>query len=204
MKKMFVFCHGFSLTPDYWNSLLPYFSKENIQTWDVYDPKFQYTYLPDFEYIGVGHSLGLIKLLQSPIPWKCLIGLNAFIDFIAEDDNRRQQLIRMQQQFVVKPSLTVKNFHQRCGLPKADVQLPPQLATDLQAMHQVYHLPQSTPCLILGAHDDLVVPPSVVWHNFQNLDNVNYHFFDTGRHSLGFTEVEKITCCINEFVYDYK
>ena len=204
MKKMFVFCHGFSLTPDYWNRLLPYFSKENIQTWAVYDPKYQYTYLPDFEYIGVGHSLGLIKLLQSPIPWKCLIGLNAFIDFIAEDDNRRQQLIIMQHQFAVKPSLTIKNFHQRCGLPKADEQFTPQLATDLQAMHRVYHLPQSTPCLILGAHDDIVVPPSVMWHNFQNLDNVNYHFLDTGRHSLGFTEVEKITLCINEFVYDCK
>ena len=204
MKKMFVFCHGFSLTPDYWNSLLPYFSKENIQTWDVYDPKFQYTYLPDFEYIGVGHSLGLIKLLQSQIPWKCLIGLNAFIDFIAEDDNRRQQLIRMQHQFLVKPSLTVNNFHQRCGLPKADVQFTPQLATDLQAMHQVYDLPKSTPCLILGANDDIVVPPSVMRHNFQNLDNVNYHLFDTGRHSLGFTEVEKITHYITEFVYDCK
>ena len=72
-KICFVFCHGFGFDATFWDPLRPYFAGTNAIYLDLgyFDKPFMTLYPDDStDFIGIGHSLGLKKLMSLNIRFK--------------------------------------------------------------------------------------------------------------------------------------
>lgn len=96
MKLGFIFSHGWAFNKSYWDNLLPHFKEHPCIVLDHGHMDWSTCHRSIKKFIGsvVGHSLGLVKLLQSKNTFKALIGLQAFNNFLASDKslNRRRTL----------------------------------------------------------------------------------------------------------------
>ena len=123
MSRFFIFCHGFGLTPSFWNPLLEYFEQESTFCLDLgYFGKKRLRHpnnKQEFEYIGIGHSLGFTKLIESGVRFRYLIGINAFVSFLGNDPLLRQR--RQRELEIFKKGITsntecaLKSFYEQCG-----------------------------------------------------------------------------------------
>jgi pimeloyl-[acyl-carrier protein] methyl ester esterase len=126
--------------------------------------------------IGIGHSLGFAKLLQSPIPLQGIISLCGFYRFAATSSWPYgipvRSLKRMITKFKQTPTTVLKDFYDRCGLSWA----PPTtyrndlLLQDLQNLETLWY--DKLPFSILGAiasSHDLITPLPLQQSLFQNL-----------------------------------
>jgi len=121
--RHFIFCHGFGFDNSFWCNLAPYFMQEKCTYLDL--GYFGEGYFPeiiknDDLLIGVGHSLGMAKLLQLDIKFDYLIGLNAFSNFLGNDSSlrmkRKADLEILKKHFTKYPKKSLKEFHRRCGV----------------------------------------------------------------------------------------
>lgn len=209
-KRVFVFCHGFGFAPTYWQQLKPYFDPAatfelNLGYFSCKQPIT--TDLKGFECIGIGHSLGLIKLIQSGIPFKALIGLNGFIDFIGQDDSLKKrryiELKALTKQFKSSPNQALSDFYERCGIPEQNVNQNldiDHLLCDLSLLSQAQTLENDIKTLIIAAKDDIVVPEPLIYDNFLNRKNVTIIMHDTGKHALGYVHAQSIYHEIKTFL----
>jgi len=213
MKKHFVFCHGFGFDKNFWSNLAPYFAKEkctyldlgyfgNENEFGLEEPKLQL--------VGIGHSLGLTKLLNLNKNFDYLIGLNSFTNFLGNDPTLRNkktgELNMLKKNFIKHPLRTLENFYQRCGLPsfidhaqEEKLKLGKML-TDLDSLFNSITPPKNIPTLIIGSDNDKIVPPIVLHDNFSNCSNVKVEINPSGKHALGFLEVDKIYKKITSFI----
>lgn len=195
-ENYFIFCHGFGFDKTFWDPLKPYFATQKTlyldlgyfgaETYLVLEPE-------QFNYIGIGHSLGLMKLLSFNISMSHLIGLHGFIHFLGFDATlnqlRMREWLSLKKYFLRAPELTLKQFYQRVGVPfeihKKTIQTI-KLQQDLDALKQTFDLPGKVPTLILGAVDDPVVPPVLIEDNFSSQNHVTIDILNQGQHGLGF------------------
>lgn len=210
--RHFIFCHGFGFDHDFWNNLVPYFAQE------------KYTYL-DHEYlnkptsfisenqeqiIGIGHSLGLLKLLQFYKNFDCLIGLNGFVNFLGNDlylkNKRYLELELLKQHLIKNPIATLRAFYNRCGIPsfinkinKEELNLDLMLS-ELELLTLNLTPPASTPMLIITSKNDEIVPVEVVYDNFLPYPNAKLVVTDCGQHGLGFLEEHYVYKEIMSFI----
>lgn len=203
MKKCFIFCHGFGYDKTFWNHLIPYFSTAyciNLELGyyrNYIDSYINYRELQSkaIQIVGIGHSLGLLKLLQLPIHFDYLIGLNSFTHFLGK--NRTLQLIRKKElqtvmkHFILSPLITLKNFHKRCGVVFNNITLESfdkeLLMNDLHFLFtQTTFIPYETQTLIIGSKNDPIVPPQLIYDNFIQYPNIKFELLDDGLHGLGF------------------
>ncbi|MGL9725289.1 MAG: hypothetical protein ACR5KV_00645 [Wolbachia sp.] len=88
---------------------LGYFGEENLD-------------LPeDSTFIGVGHSLGLIKLAYLNVEFNVLVGIQAFVNFFwilicGYTKKRKLELKAVIQRFQIDPMGTLTSFHKRCSV----------------------------------------------------------------------------------------
>ena len=157
-------------------------------------------------YIGIGHSLGLMKLASLNIPFSHLIGLNAFINFLGFDNSlyslRERQLMSLKTNFLRSPESTLKQFYQRVGLAFDISQKTIQttiLQQDLEVLRQSTILPPMMPTLILGAIDDKIVPPVLIEDNFTSNSQVTIEILNQGQHALGFLCPELVCRYVMQF-----
>ena len=83
-----------------------------------------YSALPEIpdsaHYIGVGHSLGFLKLLRSPYPFTKVIGINAFTSFLGYSapiySRRIKEHKAFTRSFTARPLKTLERFYKNCGL----------------------------------------------------------------------------------------
>ena len=156
--------------------------------------------MPDFKdhpIIGIGHSLGLAKLLQLPIKFTVLVGIQSFTNFLGYSEKlahrRGLELYAMIQFFKKNPEKTLLSFYEKCGV-SCDVEKfkminIEKLLNDLKSLKLDCILP-ACPTLILGAKNDPIVPPELLLDNFEDKKNVTLVFHDQGFHNLGFLEPE--------------
>lgn len=194
MNQSFIFCHGFGFDNRFWKNLTPYFQN-----------KYQKN-LP----VGIGHSLGLSKLLNSNQPFDYLIGLNSFVNFLGNAPHlradRTKTLQALTTHFSASPTATLKKFYRRCGFPATyDPMFPintPALLEELKTLNHTFEIPKNTKMLIIYAQDDIVVPPEIIHDNFSIYPNVILKRMETGKHALGFLQAEQIQKHILEFLDD--
>ncbi len=209
----FVFCHGFGFDAHFWERIAPFFSREKCSFIDLgyFNNRTEDQYSDNQAIIGIGHSMGLSKLLSMYSNFDCLIGLNGFINFLCSDQaiyqKRQTELKALRSSFLKDAETTLRNFYLRCGAPELiernnfselDIDL---ILSDLQWLQKEYKLPD-VPTLILSSDDDIVVPHSITSDNFREqpwvkLDNI----VDTG-HALGFRKPEEVYEKIMSFVND--
>ena len=206
MKRCFVFCHGFAFDKSFWENLQPYFIKEECIFLDL--GYFSEKYLPhleqeDMEFIGIGHSLGLLKLLSLNIKFAYLIGLNSFVNFLGNEEKlhlkRAQELQILKNNFIAHPIATLKHFYRTCGVSIENSKIvyinKEPLLEDLEFIAKSFALQDESKTLIIGSKDDAIVPVQVTEDNF-----TNYILLDQGGHGLGVLQAEIIYQNIMSFL----
>ncbi len=221
MKQCFIFCHGWATDIQFWNNIKNYFSLENINTIYLdlgYFGNSNSNLLEHIQqekntqFIGVGHSLGLIKLLSLNIKFKALIGLQSFINFLGNDSQlhkkRKLELILLKQQFNHDPISALKRFYQRASLHvnfnqhnKYNFLNRNLLMQDLNLLSLNCTLDPDIPLLIIAAQDDVIVPPELILDNFSKLSNAVIDMLNIGQHGLGYQCSELIYRKIKSFAY---
>lgn len=219
-KTNYLFCHGFGFSDDYWDGfvqLLEHFSGEDNCSCEFFDAKFT----PDknTEYIGIGHSVGFLKLnnfkRQNPkMRMKALVGLQGFLDFCGSDPAKRktriENLDKMIRVFGKNPENALRFFWRACGYPTEGTAIPTNLSkneliADLELMKCSFaHC--SVPTLIIGSFEDTIVEPCVLFDNFcssylkeaQNI--LQLSVINGVNHTLGFSKPTETLGIIQTFL----
>lgn len=211
--KHFVFSHGFAFDRSFWKNLSGYFSQEHCTYVDLgyfNDPSEFYIESHCSQLIGIGHSLGLLKLLSLKKNFDHLIGLNAFTNFLgftpALQSQRAAELEQLKKQFIQSPIRTLNRFYHRCGVAvdphtveKIDL---PRVLRDLDSLKENQTIPISSKALIIGARDDIIVPPEILQDNFKNALNTRVEIVEQGQHGLGFFNAQWVSEKIMSFIND--
>ena len=72
--KNYLLAHGFGFTNDYWQNLIPLLDG-NISFFNDHNLDDSKTY------IGLGHSLGFLKLNNSGLQFESLVALQGFLNY---------------------------------------------------------------------------------------------------------------------------
>ena len=192
------FEHGWGLDGSYWDTLKHYFPKN----------------FPDHINIGIGHSLGLTKILlthqQTPLKFNALIGLNSFVNFLGFNSDLRQkrqhELLSLQKQFTLSPTRTLARFYKNAGIlfNSSLIPLPGNITSlnqDLNLLKESIILPNHIPVLILGSENDNIVPPELIHDNFSPHNNITLKFHHSGQHNLAQLHPEWVSHAIQEFTH---
>lgn len=210
--RHFIFCHGFGFDADFWKNISPYFAAEKCTYLDLGYFDAAAKDIPDDggQRIGIGHSLGLLKLLETNKKFDALIGLNSFVNFLGNEPNLRKKrladLVLFKEYLEKSPIDTLDNFYQRCGIPHEDIKKQldlhqNRLLADLDHLSMDVAVPKTIPMLIIGTLDDPITPSALLYDNFDNHSNVLIEILATGKHALGFLEAEKIYRRITSFLH---
>ncbi|MGI4851105.1 MAG: hypothetical protein ACRYGR_04125 [Janthinobacterium lividum] len=220
-KLSFVFCHGWGFSPHFWHPLQTCFGDIdchfiNLGYDNAQDFEAPQLLSSDITYIGVGHSLGLTKLLKLPLKYRALIGLQSFINFLGFNSDlcirRRRAWDIMCQNFQIYPQKTLNHFYQTCFDSRQDqhrsdlnLTLPrfKILNQDLKGLSDSHPLPCDIPLLILGTTHDKIVPPALIYDNFASIKNVHLDFYPTDGHCLGYDHSIIVAEKIIDFVNNY-
>ena len=196
----YLLCNGFCFCNDFWKNLIP-----------LLDNKYEY-YNENFvenkneAYIGIGHSLGFLKLNNSGIKFKALIGLHGFLDFCGTENSKRailqNTIDRMIASCKKNPRKFIDFFYSLCGYkypPNYQTVLENNLISDLEYMKNAYqHCGAQT--LIICSINDKVLNNEITMDNFKKRKNVELHYINNVNHTLGFSEQEKVFKLIRRFI----
>ena len=199
----YLLCHGFGFTDEYWKNFLPLLDGDFEFFHDGFSPN------PEKIYVGIGHSLGFLRLNNSKIKFRALIGLQGFLNFCGSDPTKKKflqkNLDRMIFSFEKDPKRALEFFHELCGY---DGKIPSdffvknsreKLIGELEMMKSSFkHC--KIPTLIIGSEDDPVVEKGILVDNFRNEDFIDLRFLDGGNHTLGYTKATEIFALIQDFL----
>ena len=196
-----VFCPGFSYSPDYWVNLVPLLPDFTIHHMDL--GYFGDPIIPDIDepVIGIGHSLGLIKLMQQNYQFKALIGLNGFVNFLGSDPHihkrRALELDTFELLIHTSPGIALNFFHHRCGVTLNQLSLNKErLLSDLDLLRQSFPAPDNL--TLIATQDDIVCPPELIWDNFADSKVI---MLDSGGHGLGYNQAAEIVAIIKDRIH---
>lgn len=207
----FVFCHGFGFDIKFWNNLNKYFVYEKCTFIDL--GYFKKPYLPkqlnNEKIIGIGHSIGLVKLINLYNNFECLIGLNSFVNFLGNNvelkNKRHIELMALKKQFLKNPTKALNAFYRRCGISNtidSETELNLDLIlSDLKLLHNHIDLPK-VPTLIIASDNDTIVPKSVIDDNFVLQSNVKIQMIQNCHHAVGFLKPLHVYKIIMSFLDD--
>ncbi len=207
----FIFCHGWGHDLRFWDRLKPYFKDHPCIFWDLgyFGDQVQPIPIedPSIQWVGIGHSLGFLKLLNATINWSKLIGLQAFINFQGNAPSLRRKrsrdLVHLQKHFDADALAALALFHEIGGSKKqqpADrIMHQDRLAKDLALLGEAHPPRAKLPCLVLGCEDDLIVTKELIQDNFGPNNQVQIVIHDKGLHALGFNEPEFVKNAIFDF-----
>lgn len=211
MKETYIFCHGWGLDNNLWDPISTYFSSEKCIYLDLGYFGKQSLDIPqtnNTEFIGIAHSLGLIKLLTLNIKFKAIIGIQSFINFLGYDEllykKRKPELETLEKNFLAHPKNCLSYFYKKNKLQNTkfnNVYINTKLLyKDLKILHHNFILPNKVPVLIIGALNDLVVPVNLIRDNFAKHANIDITIYNDGNHNLCLNYGQAIFNDINKFV----
>ncbi|MGL5784001.1 MAG: hypothetical protein ACRCYZ_00710 [Alphaproteobacteria bacterium] len=212
----FIFCHGWSYAPSYWDSLKLFFQNHPTTMWNLGYYQENICLLSPKEkegifWVGVGHSLGFAKLLESGFFFDALVGLQAFTCFLGHDSvlhhRRTKEYLFFKEQFQASPLSHVQDYHHFSDavLPEKYYPLLNQdrLLNDLKAL-QTDYTPfferLHKPTLILGSKGDTVVPQALLEDNFEPHPWVELKIHPSKGHALGYHQTLWVAEQIQRFL----
>jgi pimeloyl-[acyl-carrier protein] methyl ester esterase len=161
--------------------------------------------------IGIGHSIGLSKLVSMSNNFDSLIGLNSFINFLGSDQTirkkRQRELKALRSSFLKDSDSALRSFYTRCDAAELiectdfsnlDLDL---ILSDFEWLQKEYKLPQ-VPTLILSSGDDIVVPHAITSDNFSKQPCVKRDSIMNAGHALGFRKPAEVYEKIMRFLND--
>ena len=194
----YTFMHGFGCDASFWTHLTSSFSFP-YTIWDRgYYGSVCTECIESTVRIGVGHSLGLIHLLESDIHFDIYIGLQAFIDFIGTYKERKTQLDIMKRQLHKDTMKTLYAFCTRSALPPPqEVVNITQLYSDYEKLYLTYYeLIQDKQIYIYSTDDDDVVPYYLIQENFPSIP---IYKAPHAKHALGYLQSEYTVKLLESF-----
>lgn len=209
----FVFCHGFGFDTQFWERIAPYFSQEKCSFIDLgyFGNRVDNTHLCNQKVIGIGHSVGLSKLISMYSNFDYLIGLNSFVNFLGSDQierkKRQKELNALRLSFLKDSDSAIRNFYIRCDIEELiectdfsnlnrDL-----ILSEFEWLQKEYKLPE-VPTLILRSNDDLVVPHAITSDNFSKQQYIKIDSIMNGGHALGFRKPLEVYRKIMSFLND--
>ena len=194
----YLLAHGFGFTNDYWQNLTPYLEG------DIY-----YFDAPDLDktktYIGIGHSLGFLRLNNSGLKFEAIVALQGFLNYCGSFDRMRKireaELSKVRKNIISNKDESLKQFRVFCGYDEdvpQDIPLK-TLLDELEMMENSYeHCGART--LVIGSFDDVIVPMSIINDNFAHLPNITIQQLRNGKHALGYLNSRIIAEKTHEFL----
>ncbi len=195
----YLLSHGFGFDNSYWRNLIPLLDDE----YEFFNHGFCFS--TQKSYVGIGHSLGFLKLNNSGIKFHALVGLQGFLNFGGSVAEHRimilKNLDRMVAQCKLNPSRFLSFFRNLCGyqskITLAELSIE-NLLQDLTMMKSAYNH-CGAPTLILGSHQDKIVESAILEDNFEH-QNVIIKYIDGVNHTLGFTNPNQVFEQIKNFM----
>ncbi|ABD45815.1 alpha/beta fold hydrolase [Neorickettsia sennetsu] len=195
-RKVILLCHGWGFDQKFWSPIIQLFAKDDVKLLDLgyFGTEITNQVIEaDTNYVGIGHSLGMAKLiLFFGDRLNRIISINGFVNFLGKNpklqNKRTHELTKMLKAFRYDPHGTLQNFHMRSleGAKDIQKQLPSgkmdtqKLLTDLENLKSPVPVPE-IPTLILGSTSDRIVPIEILYDNFPNHEVV---LFEGGGHNL--------------------
>lgn len=210
MKLCFVFSHGWGFDKKIWDILGKKFPKDNCIFLDQgYFSDKELSILDDGKttFIGIGHSLGFIKLLELKVKFSALVAIQGFLNFLGHGQHlyckRSLELETMKRHFEIFPFKTLQSFYTKCGIdfPNISALDKELLRKDLNQLSLKFELPKEVPLIVLASKDDVVVPPELVRDNFKN-ERIFFH--DKGLHGISALNCDFIFNKIMDFLDEIK
>lgn len=194
-SPLLLFWHGWAGTPAIWDPVCQRLRTHGMADADMIclDEGYYGTgmiNIPDTErkIIGVGHSLGVARLLLDIPHLAGLVALNGFTRFTQQDDFPQgtppRLLAQMRRRLLVDPVQVLADFHNRAGMPlppgAPDV---PALANGLDRLAGIDARAALAafrgPVTASAAQDDEIVPPAQALASFPTV-----RMLDWGAHAL--------------------
>ena len=204
MKPVILMLHGWGYDRHFWQPL-----REKLKDWHsvVWDLGFfgekSMPSLPDGDIVAIGHSYGLIWLLQHrPIKWRKLIGINGFTRFTTVDGFAGvdpDQLAALSRSLAEQPAATLANFRQRQGWrgPLPEIIKHDVLGGALEDLGQWDHRDAAIDLALCGENDRLL-PPAMSRACFPE-KVLHWH---PGRHLLPVEDPEWCAARIEDFLHE--
>ncbi|WP_338521937.1 hypothetical protein [Candidatus Legionella polyplacis] len=217
MKYDLVFCHGWAFDRNYFKFLAEkYFFNMNYYLLDIGYFNSSNMYLLDLlrnkyskKFIGIGHSLGFLKLLLSSLKFEALIGIQSFINFLGFTKylrkKRRNEFDILWNFFIRNERNALMFFYKRCGFKNSCNKNINKfiLRKDLRFIYDFnLNFDISVPILILASKDDNIVPIDLIYDNFGKCCNIIT--IETGSHCLGIYECSFVYRKIINFLDEIK
>lgn len=195
----YLLCSGFGFDSGYWKNLIPLLDSE----YEFFDSSFRVSERKD--YVGIGHSLGFLKLNNSEIKFRALVGLQGFLNFCSSEPSRNSFLQKNLNRMMINCERDTERFleffRKLCGY-EGEVEKKfskEELLKDLESMKYSYeHC--GVPTLIIGSKQDKVVEPQILQDNFSNNHSIQLKYIDEVNHTLGFSKAEEVFQLIQAFL----
>ncbi|GHU17240.1 hypothetical protein FACS189472_03840 [Alphaproteobacteria bacterium] len=211
----FVFHHGWGYDNSYWDNLAPLFSDFPCRFLNQRDVGSVYsceesasTLQADQAYlaadgeaknahgatmwIGIGHSIGFVKLLEKEKNLRAIVGLQSFVNFLSDDPqlHRKRSMVleKTIAAFEKYPVEVLKEFRQdspEISLNQLNYDL---LLEDLKSLRLKYSVPAGLEHMVLATRDDPVLDAAVVEGDFP--DKVK--FLECPGHCLGYKNAKAV------------
>lgn len=212
-----VFLHGWGFGPEIWSPWADAFPKRPVALLDAgYFGPAQMTLPANPDgWVGVGHSLGFVRLLSMDVRWRGLIGLGAFMRFCPVPERNSgtpaEVLDAMLAHLDTAPADVLTRFLRRCGLKGRPSDLPDsvglaRLREDLLVLRGLDLGPtpklmaSSPPVLLLHAADDRIAPVELAREAHGLLPGSRLHVFQSGAHALPVTRPDECLALAEEFL----
>jgi len=162
----------------------------------------------DIKWVGVGHSFGFHKLLDSSLLGKLkgLISISGFTRFCNHKQNQPgtnlKIIDRMIAGFENSPQTVLENFWQKCKVelvPPLTYTNAPRLLRDLKLMREMDFTKEleslgekNVPVLNIYGSDDTIVSKDLSLDCFKDYKNITNIEFSSAFHNLGYKSAERI------------
>lgn len=221
MNIGFIFYHGLGYNKSYWDRLSPLLKDFSCLFYDAgyyrepQNPEGLISEYPETLWIGVGHSIGFVKLLEkhrtNKINLYGIVALQSFENFLGNDDRlhriRDSELDNMINAFKKDPLGLLREFIASCNpeikiaenvenIDELDIDL---FLHDFYLLRNKFTIPDNLKHLIIASHGDRVVDSTLIKDNFSS-PKYNVVFVDCNRHSLGYDNPESVYKYLMNFI----
>lgn len=199
---LFVLASGFTYSNNYFDEIIKFLPEKSYVFYEG-----QTINQSNKVTIGIGHSLGFLKLNNSKIKFDYLIGLGGFINFCGDDSRlhniRKKFLIDMIKKLQLNPQDTILGFQQQCGFCpySSENKKYEEMLNEINLFFDKHTLINNSKILIIGALDDKIVPKIIIEENFNKFSNVCIKFIN-GLHCIGIQNAKQVADLIFKFTND--